>query len=112
MAAVHDDIVAMPLQYHTMVGDMGSVLSGGQKQRVLLARALCQEPALLGRVGLSLEQGQLGIFLQASERLGIAIEELRVGVVALHQHHEQFVQIEAVRQMFLRLVTLGEEEAT
>jgi ATP-binding cassette subfamily B protein RaxB len=47
MTAVHDEIVAMPLQYHTMVGDMGSVLSGGQKQRVLLARALYKQPKIL-----------------------------------------------------------------
>lgn len=46
-AAVHRDIVAMPLQYHTRVGDMGSVLSGGQKQRVLLARALYKQPRIL-----------------------------------------------------------------
>jgi len=47
MAAVHGEIAAMPLQYHTMVGDMGSVLSGGQKQRVLLARALYKRPRIL-----------------------------------------------------------------
>ncbi|MCB1724670.1 MAG: peptidase domain-containing ABC transporter [Gammaproteobacteria bacterium] len=47
LAAVHDEIAAMPLQYHTMVGDMGSVLSGGQKQRVLLARALYKRPRIL-----------------------------------------------------------------
>jgi len=47
MAAVHTEITAMPLQYHTMVGDMGSVLSGGQKQRVLLARALYKRPKIL-----------------------------------------------------------------
>lgn len=47
MAAVHATITAMPLQYHTMVGDMGSVLSGGQKQRVLLARALYKQPKIL-----------------------------------------------------------------
>jgi ATP-binding cassette subfamily B protein RaxB len=46
-AAIHDEIIAMPMGYQTMVGDMGSTLSGGQKQRVLLARALYREPRLL-----------------------------------------------------------------
>ncbi len=46
-AAVHDDILAMPMGYESLVGDMGSVLSGGQKQRVLLARALFRRPRLL-----------------------------------------------------------------
>lgn len=46
-AAIHDDIVRMPMQYETLVGDMGSTLSGGQKQRVLLARALYRKPGLL-----------------------------------------------------------------
>jgi len=47
LAAVHEDIVAMPMQYNTLVGDMGTVLSGGQKQRILLARALYREPTIL-----------------------------------------------------------------
>lgn len=47
MAAVHEDIMAMPMNYNTLVGDMGSALSGGQKQRVLLARALYKSPKLL-----------------------------------------------------------------
>ncbi|BCX41981.1 MULTISPECIES: peptidase domain-containing ABC transporter [Stenotrophomonas] len=47
LAAVHDDIAAMPMGYNSLVGDMGSSLSGGQKQRVILARALFRQPRLL-----------------------------------------------------------------
>lgn len=46
-AAIHDDIVAMPMRYNTLIGDMGSTLSGGQKQRVLLARALYRSPSII-----------------------------------------------------------------
>ncbi len=46
-AALHEEIAAMPMGYHTLVGDMGTVLSGGQKQRLLLARALYRRPSVL-----------------------------------------------------------------
>jgi ATP-binding cassette, subfamily B, bacterial CvaB/MchF/RaxB len=47
LAAIHDDIVRMPMGYQTLAGDMGTTLSGGQKQRVLLARALYRRPRVL-----------------------------------------------------------------
>ncbi len=47
MAAVHDEIAAMPMGFQTLVGDIGSGLSGGQKQRILLARALYKNPRIL-----------------------------------------------------------------
>jgi len=46
-AAIHDDIAKMPMDYNSLIGDMGTVLSGGQKQRVLLARALYHRPSVL-----------------------------------------------------------------
>ena len=47
LAALHEEIVAMPMGYNTLIGDMGTVLSGGQKQRLLIARALYRNPRLL-----------------------------------------------------------------
>jgi ATP-binding cassette, subfamily B, bacterial CvaB/MchF/RaxB len=47
MAMIHDEIMAMPMGYMTLLGDMGSTLSGGQRQRVLLARALYKRPKVL-----------------------------------------------------------------
>ena len=47
MACIHEDILAMPMQYNTQVGDMGSTLSGGQVQRIMLARAFYREPDIL-----------------------------------------------------------------
>jgi ATP-binding cassette, subfamily B, bacterial CvaB/MchF/RaxB len=47
IAGIHDDIMAMPMSYNSLIGDMGSSLSSGQKQRVLLARALYRRPKIL-----------------------------------------------------------------
>jgi len=47
LACLDDEIAAMPMNYSTLVGDMGSALSGGQQQRLLLARALYPHPSIL-----------------------------------------------------------------
>jgi ATP-binding cassette, subfamily B, bacterial CvaB/MchF/RaxB len=47
LAAIHDEVVRLPMGYETLVGDMGSSLSGGQIQRIVLARALYRRPRLL-----------------------------------------------------------------
>ncbi len=47
LAGIHQEIMAMPMTYNSLIGDMGSSLSGGQKQRLLLARALYRQPRIL-----------------------------------------------------------------
>ncbi len=47
LACVDDEVEAMPMGYHTLIGDMGASLSGGQRQRLLLARALYKRPRVL-----------------------------------------------------------------
>ena len=46
LAGIHEEIMAMPMTYNSLIGDMGSSLSGGQKQRVLMARALYRQPRI------------------------------------------------------------------
>lgn len=47
LADIHADIMAMPMAYQSLIGDMGASLSGGQKQRIILARALYRQPRIL-----------------------------------------------------------------
>ncbi|MGN6233777.1 MAG: peptidase domain-containing ABC transporter [Trinickia sp.] len=73
LAAVHEDIIAMPMGYNTLIGDMGTVLSGGQKQRVLLARALYKRPKIL-----LLDEATSHLDLQREHQVNVAVSMLKM----------------------------------
>lgn len=83
LAAIHEDIVVMPMGYNTLVGDMGTVLSGGQKQRVLLARALYKRPKIL-----LLDEATSHLDLQREQQVNTAVSALRMTRVIIAHRPE------------------------
>ena len=86
LAAIHRDIVNMPMGYHTLVGDMGSVFSSGQKQRLLLARALYRKPRLL-----ILDEATSHLDVACERAVNGAIESLRMTRIII-AHRPETIQ--------------------
>ncbi|HYB08441.1 MAG TPA: peptidase domain-containing ABC transporter [Alphaproteobacteria bacterium] len=83
IAAVHDDIMRMPMGYNTLTGDMGTVLSGGQKQRILLARALYARPKIL-----MLDEGTAHLDLHTEKIVNDAVASLNMTrIIIAHRPH-------------------------
>ncbi len=73
MAGIHEEIMAMPMAYNSLIGDMGSSLSGGQKQRVLLARALYKEPKIL-----FLDEGTAHLDVEKEKQINERLQNLSI----------------------------------
>ena len=71
VAAVYDEIAAMPMGFQTLIGDMGGSISGGQKQRILLARALYKRPQFL-----FLDEATSALDVDREREVNLAIRQL------------------------------------
>jgi ATP-binding cassette subfamily B protein RaxB len=91
LAAVHDDIAAMPMAYNTLIGDMGAALSGGQKQRILLARALYKRPRIL-----FLDEATSALDVQKERAVNDAIRSLKLTRVIIAHRPETIASAERV----------------
>lgn len=93
-AAIHDDILQMPMQYETLVGEMGSSLSGGQQQRVLLARALYRRPRIL-----IIDEGTSHLDAAREAAVSEAIREMNITRIVVA--HRQETILAAARILYL-----------
>jgi ATP-binding cassette subfamily B protein RaxB len=93
-AYIHDDIMQMPLQYQSVVTDMGNNLSGGQKQRLLIARALYHEPKIL-----FLDEATSHLDLHTEQRVNAALVSLSCTVIAVAHRPHTILQADRILEL-------------
>lgn len=77
-AEIYDDIMEMPDQFETYVGERGTMLSGGQKQRVSIARIFLKNPKIL-----LLDEATSALDTVTEERIQKSFDKLSEGRTTL-----------------------------
>ena len=77
-AEIYDDIMEMPDQFETYVGERGTQLSGGQKQRLSIARIFLKDPKIL-----ILDEATSALDTVTERRIQASFDELAKGRTTL-----------------------------
>jgi ATP-binding cassette subfamily B protein RaxB len=94
LASIHDEITAMTMGYHSLIGDMGTTLSGGQKQRVILARALYRQPRLL-----FLDEATSHLDVRRERLVNAAVRDLKLTKVIIAHRKETIASADRVLRL-------------
>jgi ATP-binding cassette subfamily B protein RaxB len=100
LSAIHREIMAMPMTYNSLVGDMGSSLSGGQKQRLLLARALYRRPRIL-----FLDEGTAHLDVDNERHIHQSLSQLRITRVSVAHRPDMSIGADRVIRIAKTLVS-------
>ena len=94
LAAIHDEIAAMPMGYHSLIGDMGTSLSGGQKQRVILARALYRQPLIL-----FLDEATSHLDMRRERLVSQAVRDMQITRIIIAHRRETIASADRVLRL-------------
>ena len=103
-ALIHDEIMALPDGYGTLIGERGATLSGGQRQRIAIARVLVRNARIV-----LLDEPTTGLDAQAEAIVLEALERLLRGRTALIVTHRLAVVRRADRIVVLHRGRIVEE---
>ncbi|MBV9492975.1 MAG: ABC transporter ATP-binding protein, partial [Acidobacteria bacterium] len=104
-AEIHDDVLAMPEQYQTVIGHGGRALSRGEAQRVNIARAILKNAPIL-----LLDEATSSLDSYSEARVQRALDRLMVGRLVLSVSHRLSTLRNATRILVIedgRAVGLG-----
>jgi ATP-binding cassette subfamily B protein RaxB len=82
-AQIHDLIVSLPMNYNSMIGDMGSMLSAGQAQRILLARAFYKQAKIL-----FLDEATANLDTETEQAVIASLRSLKTSIVLISHRPE------------------------